>query len=62
MVLEPTRKTLPLETALSDGKLDAKNGMVSCQACGWTDIISFLASNLAGHFSGFQENKVDFGK
>jgi hypothetical protein len=30
MVLELTRKTMPLKTALSDGKLDDKNGMVSC--------------------------------
>ena len=50
MVLELTRNTLPLKTALSDGKLDAKNGMVSCKACGWADTISFLASNLAGAF------------
>jgi hypothetical protein len=50
MVLELTRKTLPLKTALSDGKLDAKNGMVSYKACGWADTISFLASNLAGVF------------
>jgi hypothetical protein len=57
MVLELTQKTLPLKTALSDGKLDAKNGMVSCKACGWADTISFLASNLAGQFSDFQENK-----
>jgi hypothetical protein len=42
---------------MSDGKLDAKNGMVSCKACGWADTISFLASNLAGHFSDFQENR-----
>ena len=62
MVLELTRNARQLKTALSDGKLDAKNGMVSCKDCGWADIISFLASDLAANFLGFQENKVDFGK
>ena len=47
-----------IKAALSDGKLDAENGMVSCKACGWVDTISFLASDLVGNFfSDFQENE-----
>jgi hypothetical protein len=44
MVLELTRKTMPLKTALSDGKLDAKNGMVSVLLGLWMDGHYFVFS------------------